>query len=117
MLVWVFPAVLHFALGVQELSSIQEACGVREQELLSRIATLEEQLAWQLTSWKDFTSQPIPDGISSVDEMIATIADLKVSAYLNCLHNTLTCHLHGSGLQTLPSGVLIHGCWIGGTGK
>lgn len=49
----------------------------REQELLSHIDTLEEQLAKQLISLKD-TNQQAPEGISSVDEMIATITKLKV---------------------------------------
>lgn len=50
----------------------------REQELLSRIDTLEEQLANQLISLKDVTNQKMPEGISSVDEMVAAIAELKV---------------------------------------
>eukprot|EP00892_Ulva_mutabilis_P008410 jgi/Ulvmu1/5941/UM026_0063.1 len=59
------------------LSSAQDTHNQREQELTSRIAALEVQLANQLTSWKDYASQPIPDGITSVDEMILTISDLK----------------------------------------
>lgn len=53
----------------------------REQELLSRIATLEERLAKQLSACSKLTDPQMPEIPLSDDDMKATIAALKVGAH------------------------------------